>query len=176
MSTAPPQANDVQDRLATLEYQLGRVHRQNRTLMLCLLLVPLLAALAGAKAATEMIDAKLVSTQKLVIKGPEGKVAATLEGTSGGGALVLHDARERPRIVVGVSDTAGLIILGSDGQKRVELGQTKEHGPRLNLQGKDMPRPFFTTGVAVENGVPFFQLMDEHGKLIRGVGGKSIQR
>lgn len=176
--TAP--SNDINERLEALEHQNRGILRQNRILKIVFLFIPCLAFMLGA--ANEQSEvADKITTRSLIIENDAGQACVTIGTEKLGGYILIHDSEGTYRLGLGLGkddvETPGLVIMDKDGKKSlIELGITEKYGPRFNMRCEDTANMFFEVGIAAVNGVPFYQLLDEKGELIRGVGGNAIKR
>lgn len=130
---------DLQDRVAQLERR-----NRNLTVLFALLalatpvglMLPRLGAADDSKGATEVND-------RLVLRNPNGTIAATLVATATGGNLSLCDAVGKPRMVFAIGkEGPNLVFLDSQQTSatkgvRVALSSTDKNGSSLSLFGDD---------------------------------------
>ena len=171
--------DDLSARFDNLEHEITRTRNQNRILKIVLCLLPCLALLLGAGEDSTNHSDK-ITTKSLVIQDDDGHTCLTLGSEKGRGFVLVHDSQERVRIGLGLGTDEiakpGLGLTNAEGKALLEMGITEKHGPRFRMVGDNTAGSFFVVGMAIENGVPFYQLMDENGKMIRGVGGRAIER
>lgn len=167
--------NRIEDRLAILERQMSRAARQNRFLKVCLLLVPA-AFLLGSAAQKRDVDAGTVTAERLVLKGPDGKVRGRLGVDPQGRALLellRADERQAFRVMVtdGPNPLTSLFVLSPEGKASVSAIAA---GPNTSLAVRGPSQKFwFYMGKRDPQGPPKLEVFDEGGDAVVGtIGGQ----
>ena len=79
-----------------------------------------------------------MEAEEFVLRDSSGKVRARLSMAAAGPALVMYDARETARIVIGVSDAAPrIVVTDPNGKAALIVGHIPENGPFVSLTGSD---------------------------------------
>jgi hypothetical protein len=134
-----------------LAQRIARLERRNRQLVLAMGVMIMVSAFvvwsqkAGAQAGGE--DSKTGVSDRLILKGKNGRVAATLWATETGSSLTLNDSFGKPRLVLSVGDEGPLLMMLDQNQTgqnrgiRLAMGSNPKSGPSLSLFGDDPKVP-----------------------------------
>ena len=169
------QQTRIETRLAILELQTSRAARQNRLLKLGLLLVPA-AFLLGAAAQKRDVDAGTVTAERLVLKGPDGKVRGRLEvDQAGNTAFHLFGPEERPafRVMAHAKPRpmTSLFVLSPEGKASVSA-IAAEKDTSLAVRGPGQ-KFWFYMGKRKPDAPPKLEVFDEEGNAVVGeIGGR----
>jgi hypothetical protein len=165
----------IEERLAALESQASRTARQNRLLKVCLLLVPA-AFLLGAAAQRRDVEAGTLTAERLVLKGPDGKVRGRLGVDPQGRTLFeLLRAEERPAFRVMVTDgpnpLTSLFVLSPEGKASVSAIAAGSN-TSLAVRGPSQ-KCWFYMGKRDPQAAPKLEVFDEQGNAVVGqIGGR----
>jgi hypothetical protein len=119
----------------TVEQRITALEAANRRYRVALTSVALISVCVFAMAAkaplAELLEAKQIKTEKVVIAGPDGKMYAEFGIVEKELALVLYDAQAKPRLVMGTDPSPslgeiGLKILNTDGKEVFFTGQRSD--------------------------------------------------
>ena len=129
----------IEERLANLELQLGRVKRRNRWLVGIVLLValgvviPAVLETTAFQAWTAAGAGNKVRANAFILEDKNGKVLALLDANEDGPILCLNDKNGKPRAWLAVWETGpDLVMIDEDRKTRIAM-KVDENGPGLTL-------------------------------------------
>jgi hypothetical protein len=130
----------LEERMANLELQLGRIKRRNRWLLAAVLLlagglvIPAVLETTAFPAGEQATgSAKEVRANRFILEDQKGTKRASLEATGATAALGIYDEKGNPRVSLYESQD-GTCLAFSDGKGEVKLMFSEdEDGSKLNL-------------------------------------------
>jgi hypothetical protein len=162
----------IEERLESMEREVGRIKRRNRWLLGAILL--LVGGLVAAGVFKTMITpvqaqgagtAKVIRAEAFVVEDENGKDRIMLNVTKDGPILALFDEKGKVRAGLGVAKTGLWLWLYDEkgaSKPRAALG-ISPFGPGLTLYDENIkPRVALT----VDKDGPIMMLLDEKGKII----------
>jgi len=154
MSHEPGRDEELSRRVDRVEESCRRLERQNRWLKLALVVLPLVALIAGAALQNQNLTADSVTARRFVVCSEDGKTRATLQADARETSLRLLAEDEKPALVLRVSRNQA-------GQEVVSLNQFYPTG-----------KPGFAL-VTTPDGVASFALRRPDGKLLIALNSKA---
>lgn len=157
----------IEERLANLELQLGRVRRRNRWLLGVILLVVGLAIPSAFEAtalgvrAQKAGTAKELRANKIILEDENGNSQMILDAGKDGPAIFMADENDMPRIAMRMSKNGPELSLLNEAAQPIAVLNLTQKGPDFSLYD--------------ENGSPIAKLAALNGEPMLSLGGKTGQ-